>query len=85
MGFKTHNIWKMLSPFERPYDDISHVILGYLCGYFKSLISILIFYQIINYFYGDERYKLGPRVRSLVGYIAGFVIFTHRDYVKIFV
>lgn len=48
MGFKCNNIGKIVSPFERPYDDISHVILGYLCGYFKSLISIFMDVKGIN-------------------------------------
>ena len=75
MGFKNHNILWILSPFNRPYDSISHIILGYLCGYFNWLVYVLVIYQIFNYLYGNEKYQLMHRIRSITEYMLGYFLF----------
>ena len=75
MGFKKHNILWILSPFNKPYDSISHIILGYLCGYFNWLLYVLIIYQYLNYLYGSEKYQSSHRLRSIIEYILGFFLY----------
>ena len=75
MGFKSHDYLWVLSPFDAPYDSLSHIILGGICGfkintYGRQLFFVLITYQILNSIYGDEGTFLS-RIPSLTEYTIG--------------
>ena len=71
MGFKNHKYLWILSPFKYPYDRISHLVLGFIAGYYyNKLLIILFLYQIMNAIYGDNR----SRLPSIMEYIIGFLI-----------
>lgn len=78
MGFNNNKYLWILSPFEYPYDKISHVIIGFIAGYNfltigKYLIILLILYQLLNMIYGDDR-SLFSRLPSILEYTIGFLI-----------
>tara|TARA_B100000579_G_scaffold285853_1_gene236904 strand:+ start:147 stop:416 length:270 start_codon:yes stop_codon:yes gene_type:complete len=74
MGFNNNDYLWILSPFDYPYDKISHVILGFIAGYYyKKLIILLILYQLLNMIYGDDK-SLSSRIPSILEYTIGFLI-----------
>lgn len=73
MGFKNTPFF-FLSPFYYPYDLLSHIVLGAFAYKRNNMIVILLSYQVLNFFFGDEYYDINERMNSIFEYFIGMNI-----------